>query len=187
MFIPESDLIHRRLYRVRSRNLVIGAWDKDKRGFIGLREKFGSRFPFIEFHHDADPHVGTAQAERDLGIDVPPEIEMNEYGPNVVRDGQKFFTYNAPLLALLEEHEPAVNAEIKAEYDTAELERESLKWKPKTDAETRYEEARAATEAWRQEQIAAGRHFHPGDSGSGYMEEWHERMKADREILKEGS
>jgi hypothetical protein len=179
MFIPEADLIHRRLYRVRSRNLVIGAWDGDKRGFIGLREKFGERYPFTEFHHDADPHVGTAQAERDLGIDVPDEIEMSEYGPKVERDGRTFFTYNKPLLALLEEHEPAVKAEISAELDAAALERESLRWKPKTEVEVRYEEARAATDAWRKEQQAAGRSFHD------IIDEFHERLRADRAILKE--
>ena len=179
MFIPESDLIHRRLYRVRSRNLVIGAWDKDKRGFIGLREKFGSRYPFTEYHHDADPHVGTAQAERDLGIDVPMDIEMAEHGPRVEREGRTYLTNNEPLLALLEEHEPAVNAEIAAEYAAAELERESLKWKPKTEAETRFEVAREATKAWQQEQSAAGRRFHD------YIDEYHDRLRADREILKE--
>lgn len=179
MFIPETDLIHRRLYRVRSRNLVIGVWDKDKRGFIGLREKFGSRYPFMEYHHDADPHVGTAQAEKDLGVDVPMEIEMQEFGPLVERDGRQFRSNNEPLLALLEEHEPAVLAEIAAESEAYRLEQESLKWKPKTEVEVRFEEARAATRAWQKEQSAAGRSFHD------YIDEFHARLQADREILKE--
>jgi hypothetical protein len=179
-FIPEADLVHRRLYRVRSRNLVIGVWDRNARGFIGLREKFGSRYPFMEFHHDADPHVGTAQAVRDLGIDLPMEIALAEYGPRVEREGRTHLTNNQPLLDLLEEHEPAILAEIRAEEDQAILERESLKWKPRTEAETRYGEATEATEAWRKTQTEAGRSFHD------YRDEWHERRKADRKILEEG-
>ena len=179
-FIPEEDLIHRRLYRTRSRNLIIGAWDQDKRGFIGLREKFGSHYPFTEYHRNADPHLGTAQAVTDLDLDVPMDIQMKEYGDLVEIDGRQYREVNKAMLALLEEHEPAVWAVIEAEREADRLETESLRWKPKTEAEARFEEARAATSAWQKEQSAAGRWF------QDYIDEYHDRLKADREIL-EGS
>lgn len=60
--IPIYDLEHGRIYKLRSRNLVVGVWDEKAQGFIGLREKFGSRYLFTELHWDAHEFYGTAVA-----------------------------------------------------------------------------------------------------------------------------
>lgn len=99
--IPTRDLVHRRVYRIRSRNLVIGVWDATSRGFIGIREKFDDRFPFTEYDYGRDPR-GAVRAVDDLGVDVPAEIEMKEY----LRRPDRTLETNQALLDLLAEHEP---------------------------------------------------------------------------------
>lgn len=81
--IDPADLIDRRIYRLSSRNLVIGVWRAEENGFIGIREKFGDEYLFTEYEHDFDPHFGTARAMEDMGIDVPAEIRLHE---NAVRE-----------------------------------------------------------------------------------------------------
>lgn len=77
--IPPAYLIDRRIYRVRSRNLVIGAWSAADKGFIGIREKFGARYLFTEYEYDlAGPPFGTARAMDDLGADVPADVLLKE-------------------------------------------------------------------------------------------------------------
>ena len=36
------------LYRIRSRNLTLGVFRKDQNGFVGIREKFGYEYLFVE-------------------------------------------------------------------------------------------------------------------------------------------
>jgi len=76
--IPMPELVDRRVYRIRSRNLVVGAWRAESRGFIGIREKFGHLYLFEEFHYETGAPYGTAHAVEDLDVDVPPEIPMVE-------------------------------------------------------------------------------------------------------------
>lgn len=76
--IDMDALEDRRVYRIRSRNLLVGAWRAEVKGFIGIREKFGSEYLFTEYHHDADPHVGTVSAMEPLDVVVPEEIELVE-------------------------------------------------------------------------------------------------------------
>ena len=77
-FIPMSELVDRRVYRIRSRNLVVGAWDAGSQGFIGIREKFRDLYLFEEYHYEQGAPYGTAHAIADLGLDVPPEVSMSE-------------------------------------------------------------------------------------------------------------
>lgn len=101
--IPPGDLIDRRIYRVRSRNLVIGAWCAAQKGFIGIREKFNTRYLFTEYEYTlTGAPFGTAWAMDDLGVDVPTDVQMVEYLP----DPDGTLRTNAPLLALLKEYEP---------------------------------------------------------------------------------
>ena len=46
-------------YKLHSRNLAIGVYDGNE-GFIGIREKFGPRYLFTEYHWDQGPPFGTA-------------------------------------------------------------------------------------------------------------------------------
>lgn len=48
------------LYRIDSRNLAFGVFDGVD-GFIGIREKFGSRYLFSEYHYDTGAPYGTVK------------------------------------------------------------------------------------------------------------------------------
>lgn len=49
------------LYRIRSRNLILGVFRKDQNGFVGIREKFGYEYLFVEFHWDTGEPHGTVK------------------------------------------------------------------------------------------------------------------------------
>jgi len=77
--IPEiKDCIKGRVYALRCRNLGIGVWN-GKDGFIGIRYKFGSRYLFTEYHWDTGAPYGTVAGAKDLGIDVPDDIDIVEH------------------------------------------------------------------------------------------------------------
>lgn len=76
--IPMAECEDRRLYQINSRNLVVGVYREATKGFIGIRTKFDSRYLFEEYHHEADPHVGTVQPERALDVWLPEEILLRE-------------------------------------------------------------------------------------------------------------
>jgi hypothetical protein len=74
-----EDLENRRLYRIRSRNLVVGVWDEANHGFIGVREKFGSKYPFTEYHWDWDVNCGTVSHMEPMDEFLPDDIPVEEY------------------------------------------------------------------------------------------------------------
>lgn len=49
-----------RVYKIKSRNLVLGVY-KGNGGFIGIREKFGHKYLFTEYHHEMGPPFGTVK------------------------------------------------------------------------------------------------------------------------------
>lgn len=101
MFLAPESLIDRHVYYVRSRNLVIGAWNAATKGFIGIREKFSTRYLFTEYERDlAGPPHGTARAIEDLGVVVPSRITMVEHLKT-----DEGWRENDDLYRLLEEHE----------------------------------------------------------------------------------
>lgn len=51
-YIPLTECIHGKLYRIRSRNLTLGVFNSETNGFIGIREKFDDRYLFTEYHWD---------------------------------------------------------------------------------------------------------------------------------------
>jgi len=58
--IALADCKHGFAYKITSRNLTIGVFNADTRGFVGIREKFGSEYLFTEFHFDTGAPHGTA-------------------------------------------------------------------------------------------------------------------------------
>lgn len=79
--IPESDLVEGQVYEINSRNLIVGAWRPETRGFVGLREKFKSRYLFEEYHWDCGPPHGTARAVTALeGFRFPKDV-IRAYDP----------------------------------------------------------------------------------------------------------
>lgn len=77
--LPLEQMVHGRIYAIRSRNLLVGVWDAEASGFIGLRTKFGSEYLFTEYHWDTGGQHGTAFAKRDLGLDVG-DIPVSDRG-----------------------------------------------------------------------------------------------------------
>lgn len=79
--IPRENLIKGRVYRVNSRNLQLTVYDGED-GFIGIRENFGSRYLFTEYHYDCEAH-GTVRSMVDTGIDVPADIPISDTGDSI--------------------------------------------------------------------------------------------------------
>jgi hypothetical protein len=79
--IPMDQCIPRRVYQIHCRNLHFGVWNGKASpwaGFIGIREKFGSKYLFTEYHHDTGAPYGTVFEHKDLGIDCPADIVLAE-------------------------------------------------------------------------------------------------------------
>jgi hypothetical protein len=79
-YIRLRDCKHGWLYRIASRNLRLGVFRKDRKGFVGIREKFGQEFLFVEYHWDADRHLGTVKPEKQL--EKCPIEDLDEYLKN---------------------------------------------------------------------------------------------------------
>lgn len=73
--IPFDQLVKGNVYKLNSRNLRIGVFD-GKKGFIGIRTKFGSRFLDTEIEWDQDQHYGTARAVELIGS-IPKEVVLD--------------------------------------------------------------------------------------------------------------
>lgn len=74
-----SECVKRGVYRINSRNLTVGVYDGDE-GFIGIREKFGSKFLFTEYHWDQGPPFGTVRPQ-ELVHSLPRELDLFERLP----------------------------------------------------------------------------------------------------------
>lgn len=101
--VPLVDCKHGTLYRLSSRNLSHGVFNEQTKGFVGIREKFGSTFLFTEYHWDTGPPHGTASPLKDLG--PCPITDLSEYS-NML-DGR--LQTNHELFAWLEQAEKADN------------------------------------------------------------------------------
>lgn len=68
-------------YKLRSRNLKFGVFNINDNSFVGIREKFGSKFLETEFHFDVIETslvVGTASPIRELE-EMPYNISVISY------------------------------------------------------------------------------------------------------------
>ena len=129
-----NDLEHGRIYRIQSRNLLVGAWNSRTQGFIGVREKFGSLYLFEEYHSETGPPHGTARPIHPLGEEVVPEAELHED--------------SAFLFDLLRRLEEPVLDELRREEERFRLESESKRWAPQTKAEYDREQRKATVHEW---------------------------------------
>jgi hypothetical protein len=80
-YIPKTKCRHRQLYRINSRNLTYGVYNKANGGFYGIRTKFDSRFIFPEYHWDNGPPYGTVKPIEPLEIVLPDDILLQERLP----------------------------------------------------------------------------------------------------------
>ena len=79
-YIPLDKCEDGKLYRIKCRNLAIGLFNKKDNGFIGIREKFGARYLFTEYHWDTGEPYGTVCPLEKLDIELPGGIEVSELG-----------------------------------------------------------------------------------------------------------
>lgn len=75
--IPKSECRDRVLYRIRSRNLVLGVYRAESGGFLGLRTKFGQVYVFEEYHWENESYA-TVKPLEELPETLPPEIPNEE-------------------------------------------------------------------------------------------------------------
>jgi hypothetical protein len=65
------------VYRISSRNLGVVVFSPEDNGFIGIREKFGEKYLFTEYHYDTGPPFGTVFPLEEIGP-LPPNIRPVE-------------------------------------------------------------------------------------------------------------
>ena len=81
-YIPLEECKHSFLYRIFSRNLRLGVFNANSRGFIGIREKFGYEYLFTEYHWDIGDHCSTVKPKElleECPIDFNNEEEMFDW------------------------------------------------------------------------------------------------------------
>lgn len=76
-YIPPSKCKHGWLYKIKSRNLTLGIYREDRRGFVGIREKFGREYLFVEDHWDTGAPFGTVKPQKRL--EKCPVENLNEF------------------------------------------------------------------------------------------------------------
>jgi hypothetical protein len=54
------------LYKIFSRNLGYGVFNKNDNGFVGIRNKFGSDYLFTEYHWDTGAPFGTVHPKEEI-------------------------------------------------------------------------------------------------------------------------
>lgn len=76
-YLPPAECKRGHVYRLSSRNLAFGVFAPEKEnGFIGIRDKFGSRYLFTEHHWDNGAPYGTAKPLEDMGPLKDPHIAL---------------------------------------------------------------------------------------------------------------
>jgi len=95
--LPLAACLRGHAYRLHSRNLTVGVFDGTT-GFIGIREKFGSRYLFREYHWDTGGSFGTAQPFEDLGT-VPAGIPIAESLGSLDRRNRRPVAFDRPVSA----------------------------------------------------------------------------------------
>lgn len=77
--IDLEDCKNKRLYLVRSRNLMegLGIFCEADKAFYGLRYKFGSTFVEREYHWDTGAPYGTVKPLELLETEIPENLNLN--------------------------------------------------------------------------------------------------------------
>lgn len=96
-YIKLEDCIHRRVYRLNSRNLSFGVFN-GKNGFIGIRTKFNSRFLDTEDHWDTGAPHGTAKPTELLTEEILPDnIQTITHFPTIDQNTNRLVDFDTPV------------------------------------------------------------------------------------------
>lgn len=76
-YIPVDQCVDRGVYKIHSRNLSVGVYRADIKGFIGIRLKFGDKYLSTEFHYDTGAPFGTVFPKEQIGV-LPDNIACHE-------------------------------------------------------------------------------------------------------------
>jgi hypothetical protein len=90
--IPIEDCKKGYLYLINSRNLDLAVYDGDG-GFIGIREKFGQRFLFTEFHWDTGEPYGTVRPQEELEYCPVVNVSEGNFSEKEYTQNQELFDY----------------------------------------------------------------------------------------------
>jgi hypothetical protein len=93
-YIPLADCAFRYIYKVVSRNLTFTVYNGNG-GFIGIREKWGTRYLFTEYHWDNGPPFGTVCPIEKMDV-LPEEILLREYEPTTDASSKRTVAFDAP-------------------------------------------------------------------------------------------
>jgi hypothetical protein len=95
--IPLAELVDRRIYRITSRNLVVGVWHAERSGFMGIRSKFNEEYLFTEYHWETGGRYGTAHALEDTGESIPDDIRFKESLPTIDSINGRLVEFTTPV------------------------------------------------------------------------------------------
>lgn len=98
--VPLAECKPRRLYKIRCRNLDFGVFNGKESpwaGFIGIREKFNSKYLFTEYHHETGAPFGTVYSVIDTGIDMPEDLRLSDTSPTVDKASNRPVHFDKPV------------------------------------------------------------------------------------------
>jgi hypothetical protein len=93
--IPLEECKHGFLYRIWSRNLAFGVFNEDTKGFVGIREKFGSEYLFEEYHYDTGPPFGTVLPK--FVVEKCPHEDLRESGDTIDSKTRRPVKFDKPI------------------------------------------------------------------------------------------
>jgi len=101
-YIKLPDCEHGAVYKIHSRNLSIGVFNKYSNGFIGIRSKFNDRYLFTEYHWDTGEPFGTVKPLEKLskipdGIIISEDLGIDEVKNQYVNNKPLFEAIDALL------------------------------------------------------------------------------------------
>lgn len=119
-YLPIAECVNGRIYRLQSRNLIVGVYREETKGFIGIRRKFGHTYLFEEYHWDTGAPYGTAYPIEEVAV-LPDHIVSSEM------IGEE---HNDPLLTFLRPLEDPCRAKNEEEFQKWWAETKARRAKP---------------------------------------------------------
>lgn len=123
--IPLGECKDRVVYEIESRNLIVGVFVKERAGFIGIREKFRSRFLFMEYHYDTGAPYGTVRPLKELTM-APEDMPLSEHVETLDQVTRRPVAFDRPVVDGGKGWYFIDTGEASEEIDPAYIENEKL-------------------------------------------------------------